>query len=134
MKVFATAYPDSNIAESSFTVEGLGASLRLPISVGKSFAQTLSISDVFERESGDFAITVHSQDRNVCVLTKHIPIDSEFHLIGVNRDLFLGIVVHGHARNFGPRCELRCSPNDPPVTGPGCITCQKDTLTFKVCC
>jgi hypothetical protein len=136
MRILVNAYADSGINEAHFTVEGAGSRLRLPVAVDKRFTGTFDLPKSMEFDATEFSVAVESQGRHVVVLARHIPTHSELHLIGVNEDLFLGMVVHDRAQphNLGPRCELRCSPNEQPVTGPGCISCEKGKLIFKICC
>jgi hypothetical protein len=138
MKFFANAYPTSGIEKANFTLEGWsGPSLELPLAIGRQSQAVRDFPPTFRLDGVDFKITAQSEDKSVTVVARHIPLDSEVHLIGVSKFRFLGFVLHEarqHRNMAAPRCELRCSPNDPAVTGPGCISCKKGKLEFKVCC
>jgi hypothetical protein len=137
MRISLTAYPNSGIEEALFTIQGEeGPPFQAGISSVQQPAEFLEIPTTFDFRGEELSLTVQSQGRSAAVLARRIPTDADVHLIGVNKDLFFGMFVHSHdpTRKIGPRCELRCSRNEQAVTGPGCISCQKGKLIFKVCC
>ena len=137
MKIFASTYPDSKIEDAFFTLGGMrpsGPDRIVQIPIERYSANDVDIPKHWDFDPTTMILNVRSHETSVAVYARHIPLDSEIHLIGVNKDFFLGMIVHQPMKNTAPRCELRCVPTDKPVTGPGCIPCRKGSLIFKVCC
>jgi hypothetical protein len=131
VRISLSAYPDSEIDGTALVLRE-GQSIELP------FVPGAFVSRVLDWHSHgafvNFEIGIQTKEY-VGVLAENIPSDSQLHIIGVSRNNFIGLLEHPHLYpGAAPRCELRCTPNDKPVVGPGCISCKKSTLRFKVCC
>jgi hypothetical protein len=132
LEMFATAYPNSGLQNLLFSLESKLFSGHVKVSAG-TFESTrvptptgVKVADVsFRAELSGTSVTVHGQD---------IPTDGTVHFVGVNKSLFVGLIYHGGTGILAPHCKFRCNPNDPFITGPGCIECTDDGLIFKICC
>jgi hypothetical protein len=132
MKIFASVHPLSDIKQAKIIFDGGGARQALLIGAGAVISEPISLET--REKSINFKLTVTSEDREVDALAQNIPTDAEIHLFGVNRNLFVGTIVHADDKAFDAKCELRCTSHDKPVVGPGCIPCRRGRLVFQLCC
>jgi len=136
MRIFVTAYLDSQI-DAVLLVEGTGRkTLEIPFTYETHLSEFGRDTGFPDLDGGEIKFTVRSRDRRVSIFTRNMPPDGDVHVVGVNRDLVLGMVDHSPSppRGMAPRCELRCTPESAPVVGPDCISCKVGSLEFKICC
>ena len=132
--VTATAHPNSNIGAVDFFIEEQSQKLftkKVSLSAGAfvsdqirfSYAGVISIK---------LTVIVGGGDRSVWV--EQLPADFDIHLFGITRTQFMASIVHDGRPRLGPKCLLRCVPDDPTVQGPGRLDCGGGGLHFRVCC
>jgi hypothetical protein len=107
----------------------------MPIQPGLITSQTVPLRIPDRQRSVDFELAIERKDKSVSAFARNIPDGSHVHVLGVSHFGFMAIIDHpDHTGHLAPTCELRCTPTEQPIAGPGCVTCKKHGLSFKVCC
>lgn len=130
--IVAIGYPNSNISDTKLIFRGLNAVAEFPLN--ESSFHTRSIETPKGITAAEFELEIQTKHASISAYVKNVPLESQVHVIGATPSEFLAIIGHVSEAKLAPTCQLRCTPTDPPISGPGCVSCKKGGLTFKVCC
>jgi hypothetical protein len=136
LEIMVTADPKSGIRNALLGFESPFFNVQMPINAG--VRSNTSIATPPGTTSVEFALYVFSNERRATVLAEGIWPWSQILVFGINPGHFIGIIqdslTNPPMSGVSPTCQLRCTPQSQPVTGPGCLPCREDGLVFQVCC
>jgi hypothetical protein len=150
IEIVVAANSSSRIRNTEITIEGSGFRVTLGMNAGGRARSSVLPMPLAQRLPGspplrlpnttDVQLTVATQTnrptlrRAVTVYAYNISTDSEIDVLGIRTNEFTAEIRHKEFDPIAPACTLRCTPNSPPLIGPGCLDCDVGGIKFRVCC